>query len=287
MEQKSAVVAVAACADSHVLEACSAANARGIAKFVLVGDIDKTREIAAADGFNLDGFDFINEPDNIAACAKAVSLVKNGEASSLMKGLIDTGIIIKAALDKENGIRTGRKLSHIAAFEIASYDKLLFITDAAINIAPSLQDKQEIIHNAVLAMTNLGISDPKVALIAAKEKPDEKMPCTMDYLELIKIHQSGGFAGINFEMDGPLALDNAISREACEIKGIDSPIGGCADLIFAPYIEVGNVLYKALAFLANARNGGVVLGASRPIILTSRADSSESKLISIALSVLC
>ena len=177
-------------------------------------------------------------------------------------------------------MRTGRKLSHVAVFELAHYHKLLYLTDAAINIAPTLEDKVQIIQNAVEALNRLGIAAPKTALLAAKEKVDEKMPVTMDWATIVDMHLPGAV------IDGPLALDNAVSKEACEIKGIDSPVGGDADLLVAPDIEAGNVLYKALVFLANARCGGVVLGAKRPIILTSRADSADSKLISIALSVL-
>lgn len=277
---KKSVVSVAACADAHVLEACAQAKTKGIASFILVGDIVKTMEIAEMSGISLDGFETINEPDDIIACKKAVALVAEGRANALMKGLVDTSVIMRAALDKEAGIRGERKLSHIAAFELASYHKLLFITDAAINIAPSVTDKVQIIQNGVDALQNLAISQPKVALLAAKEKADEKMPVTMEWAEIAAMEWP------NAMVQGPLALDNAVSREACEIKGITGEVCGDADLLVAPDIEAGNVLYKALAFLAGARVGGVVLGAKRPIILTSRADSAESKLISIALSVL-
>jgi len=278
--QAAAIVSVAACADLHVLEACAEAAKRGIARFVLVGDIDATKKIADAAGLGLTDFEMINEPDNTPACAAAVGLVRDGRATALMKGLVDTSAIMRAALDKEVGIRGTRKLSHIAAFELSHYHKLLFVTDAAINIAPSLDDKVQIIQNGVDALVNLGVENPKVALLAAKETADDKMPVTMDWAEIAAMEWP------NAVVAGPLALDNAVSREACEIKGIVSEVGGDADLLVAPDIEAGNVLYKALAFLAGARVGGVVLGAKRPIILTSRADSANSKLISIALSVL-
>jgi phosphate butyryltransferase len=274
------LVSVAASADLHVLEACAQAAEIGLAGFILVGDAAKTKEIAGEAGLNISGFEIINEPDNTLACKKAVSLVANGTASALMKGLVETSDIMRAALNRETGIRTGRKLSHVAVFELPSYHKLLFLTDAAINIAPSYEDKIEIIQNAAEALTNLGIIMPKTALLAAKEKADEKMPVTIEWARIAQTQFS------NCVADGPLALDNAISKEACETKGINSPVGGDADLLVAPDIEAGNVLYKALAFLANARCGGVVLGAKRPIVLTSRADSADSKLISIALSVL-
>jgi len=279
-DSKDAIVSVAACADLHVLEACVLAAEKKIARFILVGDIEKTQKIATQAELNLTGFETVNEPDDTEACKKAVALVAEGKATALMKGIIDTSVIMRAALDKEAGMRTAGKLSHIAVFELPTYHKMLFVTDAAINIAPTRDDKVQIIQNAVAALNNLGLASPKTALLAAKEKADEKMPVTMEYAEIVKMNLP------NCIIDGPLALDNAVSKEACEVKGINSPVGGDADLLVAPDIEAGNILYKSLAFLANSRNGGVVLGAKRPIILTSRADSADSKLISIALSVL-
>ena len=278
MNCTSAVVSVAACADLHVLEACVTASKIGLASFILVGDIEKTAKIIP---YDISHFETIHEPDDVSACRKAVELVSEGKATALMKGLVDTSVILKAALDRDTGIRSGRKLSHIAAFEMAAYHKLLFVTDAAINIAPSVDDKVQIIQNAADALNSLGICKPKVALLAAKEKADEKMPVTMDCAAIAAMHFE------NCIVDGPLALDCAISTEACEIKNIKSSVGGDADLLVVPDIEAGNVLYKSLAFLANARVGGVVLGAKRPIIMTSRADSADSKLISIALAVVC
>jgi len=276
------VVAVAAAADFHVLEAVAAAVDRGIAEFVLFGDEERIREIAGEVG--LKKFEVVAENDDVKACGKAVRFVAEGKADAIMKGIVETGTIMKAVLDKEAGMRTGRKLSHLAAFELGTYHKLLFVTDAAINIAPDLEGKKEILANAAAAMGNLGIEKPLIALLAAKEKADDKMPVTLEYVDIVAEHKRGFLA--EAVLDGPLALDNAISAESCEIKGIVSPVGGDADLLFCPNIEVGNVLYKSLAFLAGAKNGGVVVGAKRPIILTSRADSAESKLISIALSVL-
>jgi len=279
-----AKVAVACAADAHVLLAATSAAQKGIADFVLVGDRARINEVAQSNGLDISNFEIVHEPDDAAACAAAVALVADDTASALMKGSIDTSVVVRAALAKDAGMRTGKKLSHVAAFELPTYQKLLFVTDAAINIAPDIDGKKDIIANGVEALHNLGIAAPKVALLAAKEKADEKMPVTMEYAELVKLHKDGLFA--DAIIDGPLALDNAISTESCEIKGITSPINGEADLLMCPDIEAGNILYKSLAFLAGAKNGGVVLGAKRPIILTSRADSAESKLISIALSVL-
>ena len=283
-EKKGAKVAVACAADAHVLMAVKAAAEKDIADFILIGDRAKINETAHDSNLDIGSFEIMDIADSAEVCAAAAALVADGTATALMKGNIDTSVVMRAALDKEAGMRTGKKLSHIAAFELPSYDKLLYVTDAAINIAPDIEGKKDIIANALAALHNLGIAKPKVALLAAKEKADEKMPVTMEYAELVKLHKDGLFA--DAIIDGPLALDNAVSAESCEIKGIDSPVGGQADLLVCPDIEAGNILYKSLAFLAGGKNGGVVLGAKRPIILTSRADSAESKLISIALSVL-
>jgi len=284
-QRKGSVVSVAAAADLHVLEAASAAKARGIADFVLFGDEAKVRQIATEHGIDISGMQMENVPDNEEACRKAVAMVAEGKANALMKGLVDTSVIMKAALDRDNGIRAGRKLSHVTVFELPAYHKLLFVTDAAINIAPDIQGKKEILENAVDALHNLGIKKPKVALLAAKEKPDEKMPVTLEYVEIVAAAKKGAEQG--YIIDGPLALDNAVSAESAKIKGIVSDVAGDADLLVCPDIEAGNILYKALAFLTTgARLGGVVVGAKRPIILTSRADTSESKLISITLGVL-
>jgi phosphate butyryltransferase len=191
---------------------------------------------------------------------------------------------MKAVLDKDAGMRTGRKLSHLALFALPTYHKFLFVTDAAINIAPDFEDKKIIIKNAVQALANLGVDCPKAALLAAKEKPDPKMPATMEAAALAAAYKNGEFPGCI--LDGPLALDNAVSRESARIKGIESAVAGDADLLVCPNIEAGNILYKSLAFLAGAKNGGVVIGAKKPVILTSRADSAESKLIAIALGIL-
>jgi len=283
-QKQGAKVAVACAADAHVLMAATSAQKEGIADFILVGEKSQINEVAKSHNLDISSFEIMDIADDAQACAAAVALVVDGTASALMKGSIDTSVVMRAALDKEAGMRTGNKLSHIAAFELPTYHKLLFVSDAAINIAPDFDGKKDIIANALSALRNLGIAKPKAALLAAKEKADEKMPVTMEYAELVKQHKSGLFP--DAIIDGPLALDNAVSRESCEIKGIDSPVGGDADLLICPNIEAGNILYKSLAFLAGGKNGGVVLGAKRPIILTSRADSAESKLISIALSVL-
>ena len=280
-----ATVCIACADDSNVLEAV--AQAKDIANFILVGDMHNTRAVAAACKVDISRSILVDEPDKAAACKMAVQLVATGKAKVLMKGQVDTSIIMKAVLDKDAGMRTGCKLSHLAVFEVPAYHKLLYVTDAAINIAPCVATKTGIIHNAVEAVLALGITRPKVALLAAKEKVDEKMPVTMEIAQLVASHKSMQTAiDKRFALDGPLALDNAICPDSVRIKGIESSVAGDADILVCPDIEAGNILYKSLAFLAMAKGGGVVLGAKRPVILTSRADSAESKLISIMLGIL-
>ena len=277
-------MSVACAGDSHVLEAAKEAAGQGIADFIFIGNETEIRKIAGELSFDLSGQRVVDEKDMEAACKKAVGLVSGGEAGALMKGMVETSAVLKAALSKDGGMRTGRKLSHLAVFETAAYHKLLFVTDAAINIAPGVDEQAEIIGNAVSAAQSLGIEKPKVALLAAKEKADPKMPVTQAIAEIVARHRAGFLP--DAVIDGPFALDNAVSAESAKIKGIDSPVAGDADILVAPNIESANILYKSLAFLGGAKNGGVVVGAARPVILTSRADSAESKLVSIALGVL-
>ena len=284
-QSAAATISVACADDVNIMAAIEAA--RDIAKFILIGNMNNIRKTADSAKVDISDCVIVDEPDTTIACQIATQLVSTGKAQALMKGKVDTSVIMKAVLDKEIGMRTGRKLSHLAVFELVTYHKLLFISDAAINISPEISVKQEIIHNAVESVLALGINNPKVALLAAKEKIDQKMPVTMDIAELIENHKAKKSPLDNkFTMAGPLALDNAICKESCDLKGIDSPIRGDADILVCPDIEAGNILYKALAFLAGGKGGGVVLGAKRPIIMTSRADSAESKLISIALGIL-
>ena len=286
-------VCVACADDANVLEAV--ASAKDFASFILVGDAKKINKAAENAKLDISGCVIIDEPETEIACKLSVQLVATGKAKALMKGQVETSTIMKAVLDKKTGMQTGMqagmrtssKLSHLAVFELPTYHKLLFVTDAAINIAPDITTKKEIIHNAVEATLALGIQNPKVALLAAKEKADPKMPITTEIVELVANHRAQKTQlDRKFTMAGPLALDNAVCPESVKIKKIETPVGGDADILVCPDIEAGNILYKSLAFLAAAKVGGVVLGAKRPVILTSRADSAESKLISIALGIL-
>ncbi|MFR3558308.1 MAG: phosphate butyryltransferase [Paraclostridium sordellii] len=277
-------ISVACSQDKEVLIAVDMAKKEGIANAILVGDIEKTNTIASELNIDLSGYDLIDEKDLTQASLKAVSLVSEGKADMVMKGLVDTSIILKAVLDKEVGLRTGKVLSHVAVFDVNGYDRLFFITDAAMNLAPDLQTKKQIIENACIVAHALDIEEPKVAVICAKEKVNPKMPDTVDAKELEDMCKNGEIKGCI--VGGPFALDNAVSEEAAKHKGMDNPIAGKADILLAPDIEAGNILYKSLVFFAESKNAGVIVGAKAPIILTSRADSEETKLNSIALGVL-
>lgn len=277
-------ISVACAQDAEVLSAVSQAKDAGVADAILVGDKEKIEQIAANKNINLSEFEIIDIKDLVEASRKAVELVSSGKAHMVMKGLVDTSIILKAVLDKEIGLRTGNVLSHVSIFDIEGYDRLFFVTDAAMNIAPDLNTKKQIIENCIQITKGLNIENPKVAVVCAKEKANPKMPDTMDAVELEKMNKNGEIK--DCIVGGPFALDNAVSVEAAKHKGIDHPVAGKADILLAPDIEAGNILYKSMVFFANAKNAGIIVGAKAPVILTSRADSDEAKLYSIALGAL-
>ncbi len=278
-------IAVANAQDEDVLKAIKEAMKEKICKPILIGDKEKITHLAQIIELELNNIDIIDEKDGNEACRKAVELVSSGNADIVMKGLIDTSIILKAVLDKEIGLRTGNVLSHAAVFSVDTYHKFFIVTDAAMSIAPTVEEKKQIIENTLTLSRALGAQLPKVAVICAKEKVNAKMPATVDAQELVQMNLDGKIKGCIVE--GPYALDNAISKEAADLKGIKGEAAGDADILLMPDIEAGNVLYKALTYLANAENAGIILGAKAPIVLTSRADSDKAKLNSIALSVLC
>ncbi len=277
-------VAVAVAQDEDVLKAVKAAVDEKICAPILVGDKERIVEIAKGINFDISNIEIIDEKDGKEACRKAVSLVSSKKADIVMKGLIDTSIILKAVLDKEIGLRTGNILSHAAVFRADAYHKLFVVTDVAMSIAPTVEDKKRITENAVRLSRALGVEVPKVAVVCAKEKVDPKMPATLDAQELVQMQKDGKITGCIVE--GPYALDNAISKEAAKHKGIKGEVAGDADILLMHNIDAGNVFYKALTYLAKADNAGVILGAKAPIVLTSRADSDKAKLNSIALAVL-
>ncbi|WP_279388481.1 phosphate butyryltransferase [Anaerospora hongkongensis] len=277
-------IAVAAAQDLEVLLAVKNARDLGLAEAILVGDASRIRQIAQANQLDLTGVAIIDQADAAQACRTAVQLVSEGKAQILMKGLVDTAVILKAVLDKEIGLRTENVLSHVAVAEIAGYDRLFYITDAAMNIEPDLITKKQIIENSIQVANALGNDHPKVACICAVEKVNAKMKATVDAAALVKMNESGELGGCL--VAGPLALDNAVSLEAAQHKGITNPVAGNADILVMPFIEPGNMLYKSIVFFAKGKLAGIVVGAKAPIVLTSRADSDEAKLNSIAIGVL-
>lgn len=285
--QKSKVtVAVAAAEDEEVLEAVVLAIEKKIANFLLYGDREKITNIMTKLNPNYLSHDYLHifhTESKEQSAALAVQAVHTNDADVLMKGNLETSTILKAVLNKEYGLRTGSILSHVAVFEIPGFDRLTFITDAAMNIGPSLEQKVHILNNAVKIATNLGIELPKVAPIAAVETINPAMQATLDAAALTQMNRRGQIK--NCIVDGPLALDNAVSLLAAEHKGISSDVAGRADILLVPTIEVGNALYKSLIYFAKAKVGAIIAGAKSPIVLTSRADTAESKLYSLALAV--
>lgn len=277
-------VAVAVAQDEPVLEAISDAQKRGIVNAILVGDEKKIREIAARIGMDIDKFEIVNETNDKAAALKAVELVSTHKADMVMKGLVDTANFLRSVLNKEIGLRTGKLMSHVAVFEIPGYDRLIFLTDAAFNMYPDLKAKVDILNNAVKVAHAVGIENPKVAPICAVEVVNPDMPATVDASILAKMNDRGQIKGC--VVDGPLAIDNALSEEAAKHKKVSGPVAGKADILLMPNIEAGNVMYKTLTYTTAAKNGGLLVGTSAPVILTSRADSHEAKLNSIALAAL-
>ena len=272
---------VAAAADEPVLNAVFQATKEGIIEPILVGEKSAIEIICHKIGFDISSIEIIDEPNAVKASAKAVAIIKEGRAEILMKGLVATGPLLKAVLNNENGLRKGATLSHIALFESPFYHKLIAVTDAAMNVAPEFSEKVDIVNNAVEAYHKLGEKLPKVAILAAVEVINPKMVETVHASMLTTMNKRGQIKGCI--IDGPLALDNAISYEAAEHKGIISEVAGDTDILVTPEIVSGNILYKSLNFLGGATAAAVIMGAKVPIVLTSRADSEQSKMMSIAL----
>lgn len=277
-------LALAVSQDTNSLDAVHEAYQAGIIDPVLIGSQEGTIALAKQHGYNFYGATFIDEPDPEKCVEIAVRMVHDGRADILMKGKVSTPALLKGVLNKDWGLRTGRLLSHFSLFEVNTYHKLIGVTDVAMNIAPNLKEKISIVTNAVEYMNKLGIEKPKVAILGAIEMVNENMQATLDAALLSKMNQRDQIK--NCIIDGPLAFDNAISYESAQLKGIRSEVAGDTDILLMPDIEVGNVLYKSLVWFARAKVASVVLGASAPIVLTSRSDSEESKFDSILLAVL-
>ena len=276
--------AVAHPCEETALSGAIEAGAKGLIAPILVGPTAKIREIASKSGIELGKTRIVDAPHSHAAAAKAVELVRNGEAELLMKGSLHTDELLSAVVARETGLRTGRRISHVFIMDVPTYHKVLIVTDAAISIAPTLEDKVDICQNAIDLAITLGVTQPKVAILAAVETINSKMQATLDAAALCKMAERGQIKG--GLLDGPLAFDNAISKEAARVKGIDSDVAGDPDILLVPDLEAGNMLAKQLTFLANADSAGVVLGARVPIILTSRADSVRSRIASCAVAML-
>ncbi|WP_420489029.1 phosphate butyryltransferase [Neobacillus vireti] len=280
-------VAVAVAEDEEVIEAVIEAINRNIANFILFGNKEKINTILnqniqypITSDKNLT---VVHADSNALAAEQAVRAVSNKEATVLMKGNIPTNVLLKAVLNKEYGLRTGNILSHAAVFAIPGFERFTIVTDAGMNISPDLEEKAQIIRNATALAKAIGIEYPKVAPLAAVEVVNPSMQATVDAAALTVMNKRGQIPGCI--IDGPLALDNAVSVLAAEHKGIQSEVAGRADILVVPTIEVGNVLYKSLIYFAKAKVGAIITGARAPIVLTSRADSAESKLYSLALAI--
>jgi len=276
--------AVAHPCEKSALAGAVEAGEMGLIHPILVGPAAKIEEVAREAGIAIGKAEIIDAPHSHASAAKAVELVRQGKAELLMKGSLHTDELLGAVVARETGLRTARRISHVFVMDVPTYHKVLIVTDAAINIAPALEDKADICQNAVDLCVSLGLQMPKVAVLAAVETVNSKMPATLDAAALCKMADRGQIT--NCIIDGPMAFDNAISKQAAITKGIESPVAGDPDILLVPDLEAGNILAKQLIFLANADSAGLVLGARVPVILTSRADSVRSRIASCAVAVL-
>ena len=271
------------CEETALAGAVEAAKL-GLIAPILVGPANEIKAIARSGGIDLANLQIVDAPNSSVSAAKSVELVRIGETELLMKGSLHTDDLMAAVVSRDRGLRTGRRISHVFVMDVPTYHKVLIITDGAINIAPTLEDKADICQNAIDLAISLGLEKPKLAILAAVETVTSKMPATIDAAALCKMADRGQIKGAI--LDGPLAFDNAISAPAAQTKGIHSEVAGDPDILLAPDLEAGNILAKQLSFLANADSAGLVLGARVPVILTSRADSVRSRIASCAVAML-
>jgi phosphate butyryltransferase len=277
--EKLKTIAVAMAGDADVLKALEKARMMGLTKAVLTGNAENIFSIMSDLGIDKNEYETIDTANELESVQAAVTQVKEGRANVLMKGLCSTSTFLKEILDKHNGLRSGKVLSHLAVFESPRYHKLFMMSDAAMNIAPDLSTKIVITENAISAALKLGYEKPKIAMISAVEKVNpDGIPSTVDAAIISKMNDRNQIK--NAIIDGPLAFDNALSEQSCKVKGLQSPVGGDADILIVPNIETGNACYKLLTILGNAKVAGIIVGAAAPIVLTSRADSDESKFLS-------
>ena len=276
--------AVAQPCDESSLRGAIEAKDAGLITPILVGPKEKVIEISKAHDLNLDGIELVDVPHSHAAAAKAVEIVRAGKAEMLMKGSLHSDELLGAVTSRETGLRTGRRISHVFVMDVPTHAQTLFVTDAAVNIAPDLMAKRDIVQNAIDLYAALGLGKPKVAILSAVETVTLAIPSTIEAAALCKMADRGQITGA--ELDGPLAFDNAISLAAARVKGIKSPVAGHAQILVVPDLEAGNMLAKNLTFISNADAAGIVLGARVPIILTSRADNVRTRLASCAIAKL-
>lgn len=282
-EPQTLSVAVAQDADV-LLSVWNAYQNRIIQGAYLVGNEKEIREIAKEQGIDLSKFEIVNEEEKPEACATAIKLVREGKASLPMKGFVDTSAALKALLNKEYGLRTGNLICHVGLMEVAGFDRMFLLSDSAMTIAPTLEQKVDLIKACTQIAHAMGNDNPKVAVLCAVEKVNPKMPATLDAAELTRMNEEGEITGCMVK--GPLAMDNAVSVEAARHKGIDHPVAGNADILITPDIEAGNILNKSMEYFAKCEKAGCIMGAAKPMVLTSRASSDTSKMNSIALAVL-
>lgn len=273
---------IVAANDEEIIEAANEARILNIIEPILIGDSKGIINILNKKGIKKEYFEIIDEGDMINASELGVKMVSEGKADFIMKGLVDTSVLLKAVLNKKWGLRTDSLLSHVMLYEVSTYHKLLYLTDGGMNLNPSLLEKKKIIENAAIVVRAMGKGKINVAVLAAKEKVNPKMIATVDADSLKKQYENGEFSR-DIVVDGPLALDLALSKEAAKVKGFESEVAGDADVLLVPNIEMGNGIGKSITYLANGKSAGVVMGAKAPLVLVSRADDYKSKLYSIAL----
>jgi phosphate butyryltransferase len=277
-------IAVASGHDPDVIAALKQAREIGLADAILVGDTPKIEAAAQEAGFELSGEQIVHEPDEALAARKAIALVREGSANLLMKGKTSTATLIRAVLDKEHGLRSGGLLSQVIVFQVPGFDRLMIMSDAALNIAPTLEQKAGICRNAVSVAHAIGIEQPNLAPLCALEFVNPDMPATVDAAALTMMNRRGQLTGCYVE--GPIALDIPLSKFAADRKNIDSPLANNTDIFIAPSIEAANILYRAILYFAKGESGGIVFGAKVPLILLSRAETPETKIASMAIGIL-
>lgn len=276
-------IAIAGAGEHEVLMAAAEATERGLAKCILVDNLERIHQEAQEHNIDLYGMSMLDEPDKSKMIRRVVTMAREGAADLLMKGTVSTGSLLSTVLNREIGLRTNRLLSHVGVFEVPGYDRLIFISDGGVNIHPTADQKLQIIQNAVDVAHRLGVQDPKVALLAASELLSPHIPAALDALALAKMAEQGWVEGAL--VDGPLALDTAVSPEAAAIAEAKGPVAGHADILIVPDVDTGNMVAKVITFFVQGRMAGVVMGARVPLVISSRADLHEVKLVSMALGV--